>query len=259
MHFHALRKELAEISELARLRCARQLKSRGWIRPRARIPRHTRVEFEQMLALPVREARYMMIDTETTGFEPYGGDAIIQVALIEYRGLEPTGVEWASLVNPRRPISETSRAIHGIDDDMVRDAPLIDDIVADITGFIDEAVIIGHHVAFDLRFLQRATRRVLLRDLPNPRMDTVMLHLAAGGSRRGIGLDRVAAELGIVPELRHDARGDARSCGRIFARLAAQLSTCETTVGELLERVHPLAGLPIHHPAEAEARIIAGA
>lgn len=250
MHFHQLRKELREITEILRLHCGRRLHRYGFLGAGRHVPRRSRREYEDLLALPVRTAPFGVLDTETTGFEPYGGDEIVQIALIEYRGLEPTGRELSSLVRPGGPIPPRSTAIHGISDAMVADAPSIDELIDDIVHFIDGHVLVGHHIAFDMRFLDRITRRCMLGDLPHPRLDTAMLHLATGGLPDAIGLDHAAAACGIPIDNRHDARGDARACGQLFARLASHLTTDETTVGELIERVHPIAGLSPHHPAE---------
>ena len=252
MHLRQLRKELAEIFEIVRTQCGQRLQLRGLLPQHPGVPRGSRLDYERLLASPVRDARFVILDTETTGFEPYGGDAIVQVAFIEYAGLEPTGRELTSLVHPGRPIPARSTAIHGISDEMVADAPTAGELLDDILAFVDGAVLVGHHIAFDLRFLNRITRRHRLGELPNPCIDTAMLHLARGGTHDTIALDRVAACHGIAIEGRHDARGDARATGRIFAHLAPRFDDGRLTVGELLERVHPIAGLSPHHPAEAE-------
>jgi|GEM_PF-803512 len=250
MHFRQLCKELSEIVEIVRTRCGQRLRRHGYLRHAGLADTHSRFDFEALLATPARDAPFVVLDTETTGFEPYGGDRIVQVALIEYRGLEPTGRELCSLVNPGIAIPAPSTAVHGITDDQVSDAPTIDELIADIAAFIDGHVLVGHHVAFDLRFLERPLRRRLLRDLRNPRIDTVALHHADGGAPDCISLDAVAAICGTAVHERHDALGDARTCGEIFVHHTRSLTTASTTVGELLEMVHPIAGLSPRHPAQ---------
>lgn len=254
MHFHQLRKEMSELLELGRTHWRRQLQRRGLLPHQPIMPAHNRLEFEALLSQPVRDAPYIVLDTETTGFEPYGGDALVQVAFIEYHGLEPSGREFCSLVNPGRPIPPRATRIHGITDADVATAPPIEDLIDDIVALIDQHVLVGHHIAFDLRFLDRATRRYRLGDIPCPRIDTAMLYLAAGGGSGPIDLDQVAAYCGIDVPGRHDARGDAWGCGLIFSHLAGHLDAGGLSVGELIERVHPIAGLSAHHPAEAEIR-----
>lgn len=252
MHFHQLRKELSEITEILRLRCARGLQRHRSAHAAIDWPVHNRLDYERVLATPLREAPFVVIDTETTGFEPYGGDELVQVAFIEYAGLEPTGREFCSLVRPRVPIPATSRAIHGISDDMVAEAPTADDLIDTIAEFIDGRVLVGHHIAFDMRFLDRVARRRFFSDFTNPRIDTVELYRAVQPAARRLGLDEVAAACGVAIEDRHDARGDALTCGGIFGYVAAHLACGDATVGELLERVHPIAGLSPYHPAQEE-------
>lgn len=194
----------------------------------------TGFDLKGMLATPVHEARYVVMDTETTGFRAYGGDEIVQIAMIEYKGLEPTGEEFASLVRPSIPIPPTSTEIHGIDDDMVSDAPAIDDIIDDVVQFIGESTIVGHHIAFDLRFLNRVIQRCLLCRLPQPTLDTMVLYLAHSGRLGRYTLEDVAAACGTPVLDRHDAHGDAETCGKIFSHLADRMVGRGATVAELI-------------------------
>ena len=63
-----------------------------------------------LTCLPVEQTRFVVLDTETTGFKVYGGDEIVSIALLEMHGLEPTGREFTTLVNPGRAIPPLSTA-----------------------------------------------------------------------------------------------------------------------------------------------------
>ncbi|MDX1608823.1 MAG: 3'-5' exonuclease [Halofilum sp. (in: g-proteobacteria)] len=187
-----------------------------------------------LLATPVDAARYVVIDTETTGFGAYAGDEIVQIALLEYRGLEPTGQEYCTLVRPARPIPATATEIHGIDDNMVKDAPTIGDVIDDVLEFLGAAALVGHHLAFDLRFLNRVLQREFYCRLPQPTIDTMLLYFARSGRLGHYELDEIAAACRVPLAGRHDARGDAVIAGRIFAHLAAPLAAADGTVGDLI-------------------------
>lgn len=225
---------LAELADRVRAGCNRLLHAGTLADRRQLLDRCTRFDRAGLLATPVADARFVIIDTETTGLSAYAGDELVQVALLEYRGLEPTGREFVSLIRPRRPIPAASTAIHGIDDNMVTDAPAIEDIIDDIVEFIGHAVIVGHHVAFDLRFLNRVMHRSLYCRLPQPTVDTMLLYLAYGGRFGHYGLEEIAAACGIAIDRRHDARADAVVCGGIFARLVPQLTSTDAHVARLL-------------------------
>ena len=100
-------------------------------------------------------AREIVLDTETTGFDPKTGDRLIEVGCIEIEDLLPTGRTYHTLVNPERLIPPGAIAVHGITDDKVRDAPkfaaVVDDLFKnrDVLDFSDLGLIaIGFVVAF---------------------------------------------------------------------------------------------------------------
>lgn len=225
---------LAEIADRARAACNRVLRKHRLAHRRRLHERCIALDRQALLDAPVDDARYVVLDTETTGLGAYAGDRIVQIALLEYRGLQPTGEELCSLVRPGIPIPASATAIHGIDDDMVAGAPTIDELIDAIVAFLDGAVLVGHHVAFDLRFLNRVTQRLLFCRLPHPTLDTMLMYLARSGRLGHYALGEIAEACGVPVEGRHDARGDAVMCGRIFAHLAAPAAAAGSSVGELV-------------------------
>lgn len=195
--------------------------------------RCTNHDFKAVLARPVAEARFVILDTETTGFHAYGGDEIISVAVLEQRGLEPTGREFTTLVNPGRPIPEASRKIHGLSDAQVADSPPIEAVLPTLLEFIDDAVLVGHHIDFDRRFLNKALLKNMYCQLGNPSLDTMLLHLAFSGRMGHYTLDEVAKYCHVTVRERHTARGDAMATAEIFNTLAPRLAEPGMTVAEL--------------------------
>lgn len=98
-------------------------------------------------------AREIVLDTETTGFDPKTGDRLIEVGCIEIEDLLPTGRTFHRLVNPERSIPAGAVAVHGITDDKVKDAPKFAAIVDELTAFIGDAPIIAHNAQFDRNFI----------------------------------------------------------------------------------------------------------
>lgn len=97
--------------------------------------------------------REIVLDTETTGFDPKTGDRMIEVGCIEIEDLLPTGRMFHRLINPERLIPADAIRVHGITDDKVRDAPKFADIVDDLIAFIGDAPMIAHNAAFDRNFI----------------------------------------------------------------------------------------------------------
>lgn len=98
-------------------------------------------------------AREIVLDTETTGFDPKTGDRLIEVGCIEIEDLLPTGRTFHRYVNPERLIPPEAIRVHGITDDKVRDAPRFHEIVDDLLAFIGDAPIIAHNAGFDRAFI----------------------------------------------------------------------------------------------------------
>ncbi|NIR59676.1 MAG: 3'-5' exonuclease, partial [Gammaproteobacteria bacterium] len=167
--------------------------------------------------------RFVTIDTETTGFHAYAGDEIVSVALLELQGLELTGRRYATLIDPDRPIPAASSEIHRVRDEDVRGCPSIREALPDILDFIGDAVLIGHHVGFDLRFLNKNLQKYLLCRLCNPWIDTMLLFTTYTGRMAHYGLDEVAEFCRVPVHGRHTAVGDAQATAKIFAVLAARL------------------------------------
>lgn len=199
----------------------------------------TNLDIESILSTPLRQARIVVLDTETTGFQVYAGDEIVEIALIEYIGLRRTGREFCSLIRPSISIPPSSTRIHGITDDDVASAPQIDDIVEDIVSFIGRSVLVGHHVGFDLRFLERVTRRVFDCRLSQPAVDTMVLYLAMTGQLDHYSLDEVAEACDIRIRDRHRARGDAIACGEICMHLIEKLLPSNARVADLTSISEP--------------------
>lgn len=191
---------------------------------------------KMLTCLPVEEARFVVIDTETTGFKVYGGDEIVSIALLEMHGLEPTGREFTTLVNPRRAIPLASTAIHNICDADVAFAPPIENVLHDVTQFIGESVLVGHHVPFDLRFLNKALRRNFRCRLRNPWLDTMLMYVALSGRLGHYALEEVARFCNVEIRDRHTARGDALMTAEMFKTLASGLIAGHRTVGTLIKR-----------------------
>ncbi len=169
---------------------------------------------------------YVVFDTETTGLDPEGGDRIVSIAAVRVRGgVVRRGESFDALVNPGRPVPDESVRFHGITDAVVADAPPLPVVLPAFLRFAEGAVLVGHEVSFDLRFLAVETRRLGLAPVPTARgvLDTLLLSEAVHGPLEGHGLDSVARRLGVPIRGRHSALGDALATAEVFVRLVALL------------------------------------
>ena len=184
---------------------------------------------------PVSRTRFVVIDTETTGLHAYAGDEIISIALVELRGLTVTGRTLSTLVNPRRPIPPESTAIHHLTDADVADAPVIEEVLPDVVRFIGRSVLVGHHVNFDLRFLNKTLRKQCLCRLRHPWLDTMMLYSAVSGRVGHYSLEEVAEFCQVELRKRHTAYGDAVMTAFMFKWLAERMTNGRHPVSKLIK------------------------
>lgn len=103
------------------------------------------------------------LDLETTGPFP-GVDRIVDIGIVT---LFPDGhtEEWQTLVNPGIPIPPSATAIHGITDEMVRDAPKLADIIDEVVSHLHGCDFTGFNAKrFDVPFLKAEMARLQMFD-----------------------------------------------------------------------------------------------
>jgi DNA polymerase-3 subunit epsilon len=99
------------------------------------------------------DGSFWVVDVEGNGARP---PEIVELALVEVRGLEPTGTRRHWLLKPNEPISPMATRIHGIHNEDLAGAPAFDDIAEDVFGLIDGAALVGHNVRVELDVIGRA-------------------------------------------------------------------------------------------------------
>src|SRR3989304_3760842 len=130
------------------------------------------------------------IDIETTGLSE-DRDAITEIGAVRFKGHRIED-EWSTLINPNRHIPDFISGLTGIDDAMVRQAPRLRDVVAELEAFAGDAPVIGHNVRFYRGFLQRACSllsiKVLIMTLPTkcPLFESIPSFLKLLGKQLGI-------------------------------------------------------------------------
>lgn len=97
--------------------------------------------------------RLVILDTETTGFNPKSGDRIIEVGLVEVIDNVKTGRVFHKVIDPERSIPEEATSVHGIRDEDVKGKPKFASIANEMIEFVNGAEIIIHNAPFDLKFL----------------------------------------------------------------------------------------------------------
>lgn len=120
--------------------------------------------------------REIILDTETTGLDPNGGDRIVEIGCVELINHLPTGRTFHVYINPERDIPEEALRVHGITTEFLADKPRFAEVAVDFLAFIADDPLIIHNAAFDIAFLNAELRRLGLGALvPERAVDTVQI------------------------------------------------------------------------------------
>jgi DNA polymerase-3 subunit epsilon len=104
--------------------------------------------------------REIVLDTETTGFEPEDGDRIVEIGAVELFNHVPTGRTYHQYINPQRSMPQEAFEVHGLGDDFLADKPVFAAIADAFLEFVGDAKLIIHNAAFDMKFLNAELRWV---------------------------------------------------------------------------------------------------
>jgi DNA polymerase III subunit epsilon len=180
----------------------------------------TRELADQRLA----DLAYTVFDTETTGLQPSAGDEILQIGATRIVAGKLRREDcFEQLVNPQRDIPAAGIPIHGIEPEMVADAPTIAAVLPAFHAFAHDTVLVAHNAAFDMRFLQlkEASAGVVF---DQPVLDTLLLSAVIHPQQDSHGLEAIAERLGVTVLGRHTALGDAMVTAEIFLKLVPLLA-----------------------------------
>jgi DNA polymerase-3 subunit epsilon len=120
--------------------------------------------------------REIVLDTETTGFEPDQGDRIVEIGAVELFNHVPTGKTYHQYINPERAMPPEAFAVHGLGDDFLRDKPVFATIAQAFVDFIGDSKLVIHNAAFDMKFLNAELSWVKRAPIPNDRaVDTLAI------------------------------------------------------------------------------------
>jgi DNA polymerase-3 subunit epsilon len=208
--------------------------------------------------------REIVLDTETTGLDPFDGHRIVEIGCVELVNRIPSGRVWHCHVNPERDMPFAAFEVHGLTTEFLRDKPRFGDLAGEMIAFIDGARLVMHNAAFDFGFLNAELDRLAR---PPLRWDRVVDTLALARRRHPgapCSLDALCKRYGIDLSERekHGALLDCRLLARVYAELVgghqARLDFAINggQAALLQTSVLPVRARPLHprvSPAEIEA------
>lgn len=164
--------------------------------------------------------REIVLDTETTGLSPQGGDRLVEIGCVELINHIPTGKNFHVYINPQRSMPEEAFRVHGLSEEFLSDKPLFEAIAADFLAFIGDATLVIHNAPFDMGFLNAQLINSGGKALPNTVIDTVMLARQKHPGAR-VSLDALCKHYGIDNSRRtlHGALLDSEILAEVYLEL----------------------------------------
>lgn len=182
------------------------------------------------------ENKYIVIDTETTGFHPYDGDELLQVSIIDTDG----NVLFDEYFKPQhRTEWKEAEQVNGISPEMVADRPAISEKISEINAIIKNSdTIIGYNTQFDIGFL-KANGAIVPDDLETVDVMEDFAKIygewnSARGSYKWQKLTRAAEYYGYDwsqrAETAHNSLGDCFATLYVYKKLTTDTMTIERVI-----------------------------
>jgi DNA polymerase-3 subunit epsilon len=180
--------------------------------------------------LPIERIRFVVFDTETSGLN-YKKDRIIQIGAVEVVNFQiDLGNSLDLLVSQDAVGSESELAVHGIRQSTIASGLSEEEALKTFFLFVGNAILVGHHVAFDIAILNQSLYNHYGLKLKNKFVDTAQLtkrlekpvgyHIPKPGE---FALDGICKRYSIPLHDRHTAAGDAFITAQLFMKVLARL------------------------------------
>ncbi len=178
--------------------------------------------------------REIVLDTETTGFEPGEGHRIVEIGAIELFNHLPTGRTYHQYINPERGMPVGAFEVHGIGHDILevpgkavpggvtlKDKPVFARVGKAFLDFIGDAQLVIHNAAFDMKFLNHELERVGLPGLPFARATDTLMIARTKFPGSPASLDALCRRFGIDNSMRekHGALLDSEILAEVYLEL----------------------------------------
>ncbi|MBE8723903.1 3'-5' exonuclease [Flavobacterium hungaricum] len=179
-------------------------------------------------SITIEETRFVVLDTETTGFD-YENDRMLCIgALVLHNGTIAVQESFEVYIEQDHYDKATAQ-IHGILKAFVIQRPTELEALQQFLEFLGDSIIIAHHTIFDVTMINKALERNGLPELTNKRLDTAHLykktliqsHLFE--RKDHYTLDDLADKFDISKKDRHTALGDAYITAIAFLKIVKKL------------------------------------
>ncbi|MFC7372207.1 PolC-type DNA polymerase III [Fictibacillus iocasae] len=165
----------------------------------------------------LQDETYVVFDVETTGLSAVY-NKIIELAAVKIHNGEIID-RFEDFANPHEPLSQTTIELTGITDDMVKDAPEIEDVLRRFYEWMGDHVLVAHNASFDMGFLNEGLRKIGIGEAKNPVVDTLELARFILPQLKNHRLNTLCKKFDIELTQHHRAIYDAEATGYLLWKL----------------------------------------
>lgn len=192
---------------------------------------------------------FVVFDIETTGLSKEK-DKITEIGAVKIKNGEIINT-FSTFINPLVSLSPEIVKLTKITDEMLKDAPFINEVLPNFLEFVGNSVLVAHNAGFDVGFVRNAAEALQMPSVDNTVLDTVELSRTLLPELNKHKLDIVAEHLGVVLDGHHRAVNDAQATAEIFIKFIQMLEEKEiyniNEINVLASRTVNYKKLKAHH------------
>lgn len=203
----------------------------NWLRKKAPLiteSRHYFDRFDQGILL--KDCNFVVFDTELTGLQRRSGE-IISIGAVRIENLQINLSQiFSEYIRPSRTEHTEATLIHRITPEELKSAPPLAEVIPRFMEYLGNSLIVGHCIAIDMEFVDKACRQLFGGTLSNPTIDTMRLarsyygemyglHHAHGSMRTSYNLHELSKKFQLPIFAQHSALGDAMQTAYLFIYL----------------------------------------
>ena len=191
----------------------------------------------------IHKDTFVCFDCEATGLDPQK-DCIVELAIRKFT-FDEVLESREDLIDPGIPIPQHTIEIHHITDEMVAGKPKIKAVLSEYLKIIDNHILIGHAIPFDIALLDNAAKRCLMEtQLSSLKyLDTLRMARLYGESPTN-SLESLRKHFNIEAHGAHRAMSDVIVNIEVFKHLCRKFKTTEEAL-KRFEKPVQLKAMPL--------------
>lgn len=158
---------------------------------------------------------FVVFDIETTGLSPHS-DNLTEIGAVKVQNCEIVD-SFSTFVNPKMDISYQIQELTRITNEMVKDAPSLEEALPEFIEFAKDSVLVAHNADFDTGFIYQKCQQLGL-EYNFEKVDTLTLARIINTNLKRFSLDKVCKEMGVVLSGHHRAVNDAQATAEVFIK-----------------------------------------